>query len=83
MQPIAQLKKFYILCQAIKKYQMTLTQKIKSNPYLKVSNCKDISDVDYAISELFKLDAEFGEKQKTLLNLWSKFLFKKAQLLKK
>lgn len=59
---------------------MTLKQKIKSNPYLKVSNCTDITDLEYAMGELKKLDAEFGESNKTLLNLWSKFLDKKKKL---
>ena len=59
---------------------MTLSEKIKSNPYLKVSNCTDISDLDYAMSELRKLDKEFGENNKTLLNLWEKFLDKKKKL---
>jgi len=59
---------------------MTLTEKIKSNPYLKVSNCTDISDIEYAINELRKLDAEYGDDNKTLLKLWSKFLDKKKKL---
>lgn len=59
---------------------MTLTEKINSNPYLKVSNCTDIADLEYAIDELRKLDAEFGEDNKTLLKLWLKFLDKKKKL---
>lgn len=59
---------------------MTLTEKIKSNPYLKVSNCTDIADLEYAIDELKKLDAEFGENNKTLLKIWAKFLDKKKKL---
>jgi len=58
----------------------TLVQKINSNPYLKVSNCTDISDLEYAMDELRKLDAEFGEQNKTLLKLWTKFLDKKKRL---
>lgn len=57
-----------------------LKDKIKSNPYLKLSNCTDIADLDYAMSELRKLDAEFGENNKTLINLWEKFLNKKAKM---
>ena len=60
--------------------KMTLTEKINSNPYLKVSNCTDISDIEYAMDELRKLDAEFGESNKTLLKLWSKFLEKKKNM---
>ena len=59
---------------------MTLTEKINSNPYLKVSNCTDVADLEYAMDELRKLDAEFGENNKTLLKLWSKFLDKKKKL---
>ena len=59
---------------------MTLTEKINGNPYLKVSNCTDIADIESAIDELTKLDAEFGENNKTLLKLWGKFLDKKKKL---
>ena len=59
---------------------MTLSQKINNNPYLKVSNCTDISDIEYAMDELRKLDAQFGENNKTLLRLWAKFLDKKKKL---
>jgi hypothetical protein len=59
---------------------MTLTEKINSNPYLKVSNCTDIADLEYAMDELRKLDSEFGEDNKTLLKLWAKFLDKKKKL---
>ena len=59
---------------------MTLTQKIKSNPYLKPSNCTDFSDYNVAILELEKLDAEFGQNNKTLLKLWAKFLDKKKKI---
>ena len=59
---------------------MTLTQKINSNPYLKVSNCTDIADLEAAMDDLRKLDAEFGEDNKTLLKLWAKLLNKKKKL---
>ena len=59
---------------------MTLTEKIKRNPYLKVSNCTDIADIEYAIDELKKLDAEYGENNQTLLKLWAKFLYKKKKM---
>jgi hypothetical protein len=59
---------------------MTLQEKIKSNPYLKVSNCTDISDLEYAMNCLRELDKEFGENNKTLLKLWAKFLDKKKQI---
>ena len=59
---------------------MTLTEKIKNNPYLKVTNCTDIADIEYAMDELRKLDAEYGEDNQILLNLWAKFLDKKKKL---
>jgi hypothetical protein len=62
---------------------MTLTKKIRSNPYLKVSNCTDIADVNYAITEIHNLFKEFGDDSKMLLKLWRSFLVKKNQLLKK
>ncbi len=59
---------------------MTLAEKIKSNPYLKVSNCTDVADLEYAMDCLRKLDREFGETNKTLLKLWGKMLDKKKRL---
>jgi hypothetical protein len=59
---------------------MKLTEKINSNPYLKVSNCTDIADLEYAMDELRKLDAEYGEDNKQLLKLWAKFLDKKKKM---
>jgi len=59
---------------------MTLTQKIKSNTYLKRSNCTDLSDYNVAILELEKLDAEFGVNNKMLLKLWAKFFDRKKKL---
>jgi hypothetical protein len=59
---------------------MTLTEKINSNPYLKVSNCTDITDIEYAIDQLHILDAEYGADNKILLKLWSRFLDKKKKL---
>ena len=61
---------------------MTLAEKIKSNPYLKISNCTDVSDLEHAIDCLRKLDREFGETNKTLLKLWKRFLDKKNKLTK-
>ena len=59
---------------------MTLEEKIKSNPYLKISNCTDINDIECAIDDLKELDKEFGLNNKTLLKLWAKFLDKKNKL---
>ena len=59
---------------------MTLQEKIKSNHYLKISNCTDINDIESAIDDLRELDKEFGANNKTLLKLWAKFLDKKNKL---
>ena len=58
---------------------MKLTEAIKQNPYLKPSNCTDVADVEYAMDELRKLDAQYGDNNKTLLRLWTIFLQKKNQ----
>lgn len=58
----------------------TLTQAIASEPYLKVSNCTDVADLEYGMSILRKLDAEFGENNKTLVKIWIQFLLKKKRL---
>lgn len=58
----------------------TLAERIKSNPYLKISNCTDVADLEYAMDCLRKLDREFGEANKTLLKLWKRFLDKKNRL---
>ena len=72
-------KKYKYLYETIAN-NMILSEKIKSNPYLKISNCTDIADLEYAMDELRKLDAEFGENNKTLLKLWAKFLDKKKKV---
>ena len=59
---------------------MTLTEKIKANPYLKVSNCTDIADLESAMDDLRELDKEFGENNKVLMKLWAKFLDKKRAM---
>jgi len=59
---------------------MTLTQKIAANPYLKASNCTDTNDLDAAMDSLRKLDAEYGENNKTLLKIWAQMLEKKKRL---
>ena len=59
---------------------MTLNNRIKNNPYLKISNCVDINDVNYALSELKNLEAEFGSDCKKLNCLLLKFLLKKYKL---
>lgn len=59
---------------------MTVQQAIKANPYLKVSNCTDLADVNCAIDSLRELDKKFGSDNKTLLKLWAKFLDKKKKL---
>ena len=58
----------------------TLTEKINNNPYLKVSNCTDIADIDAAMDCLRELDTEFGSDNKVLLKLWAKFLDAKKKM---
>jgi len=58
----------------------TLNQAIKSNPYLKLSNCTDLSDVESAIDDLRILDNIYGENNKTLLKLWARLLDKKNKI---
>jgi len=58
----------------------TLTEIIKSNPYLKVSNLTDVADCDSAIDALIELDKQFGAENKKLLKLWAKVLDKKKKL---
>ena len=59
---------------------MTLADKINSNPYLKVSNCSDVVDIEAGIDALRDLDKEFGKGNKTLLKIWAQFLNKKKRL---
>lgn len=61
---------------------MTLAEKIKSNPYLKVSNCTDVNDIEYAMDCLRELDKEYGDGNKTLLRIWKQMLDKKKKLSK-
>ncbi len=58
---------------------MKLQEKIKSNPYLKVSNCTDIADLECAMDYLRILDKEYPNSQ-VLLNIWAKMLYKKKKL---
>ena len=61
---------------------MTLAEKIKSNPYLKISNCTDVADLEAGMDCLRELDKEFGSSNPVLLKLWAKFLDKKNRLTK-
>lgn len=60
---------------------MTLQEKIKSNPYLKVSNCTDIADLESAMDDLRVLDKEYPNSI-VLLKIWEKMLNKKQRLQK-
>ncbi len=66
-----------------KDHTTTLTEKINNNPYLKVTNCTDVADLEYAMDELRKLEVEFGENNKLLLKLWEQMLDKKKKLQEK
>lgn len=59
---------------------MTLTESIQTNPYLKISNCADISDCEFGMAECNRLEKEFGHF-KTLDSIWNK-LFEKRNKLK-
>lgn len=58
---------------------MTLISEIKKNHYLKVSNCTDKSDLEFAIDECKRLEAKFGQS-KTLDRIWMKLINKKNSL---
>jgi hypothetical protein len=58
---------------------MTLTNEISKNPYLKVSNCTDRSDIEYAIEQCRSLEAQFGQS-KTLDKIWIALINKKKHL---
>lgn len=60
---------------------MTHEEKIKSNPYLKVSNCTDIADLESAMDDLRVLDKEYPNSI-VLLKIWEKMLNKKQRLQK-
>ena len=57
---------------------MTLQEKIKSNPYLKVSNCTDIADLECAMDDLRELDKEYPNSI-VLLKIWGRMLDKKKK----
>lgn len=58
---------------------MTLTNEINQNPYLKVRNCTDKSDCNYAIGECKKLEEKYGQS-KTLDRIWIALINKKKRL---
>lgn len=58
---------------------MTLTNEIRQNPYLKVSNCTDKSDLEYAIDECRKIEIKYGQS-KTLDRIWIALINKKKSL---
>lgn len=58
---------------------MTLTIEIKNNPYLKVSNCTDKSDCEYAIEECRRLEKKYGQS-KMLDKIWVSLINKKNNL---
>ncbi len=66
--------------QTIEIKKMTLAQKIKANPYLKVSNCTDINDLERAMDDLRMLDKVYGADNQTLLKIWAQMLAKKKEL---
>ena len=65
-----------------KQKEMTLQEKIKQNPYLKISNCTDISDIEYAMDSLKELEKQFGKANTTILSIWAKIINKHKRLTK-
>ena len=59
---------------------MTLMQKIQSDPYLKIGNCSDESDLSYALDRINELRNQ--HKGSTLLrNMYFKFEYKRMKLI--
>ena len=58
---------------------MNLTEKIKSDPYLKAQNCTDLNDLNYGIEECKKLIETHGNTTKLCVIL-SKLMTKKEKL---
>jgi hypothetical protein len=58
---------------------MTLANEISQNPYLKVSNCTDKSDCNYAIEECERLEKKYGQSR-TLDKIWVALINKKNRL---
>lgn len=58
---------------------MTLTEKIKSDPYLKISNCLDESDLRWALDRIEDLRKDYPES-KVLRDMYFKFEYKRMTL---
>jgi len=58
---------------------MSITKEIKDNPYLKVSNCTDLNDCDYAIEECRRIEKKHGQS-KILDKIWVALIAKKQRL---
>jgi hypothetical protein len=59
-------------------------QLMKSNPYLKISNCTDVSDCDEALQLIkrYALEAGLKENDMHVLKKYYAFTMKKVRLLK-
>jgi hypothetical protein len=57
---------------------MTLQQAL-SNPYFKVQNCSDISDLEYAITEIRLVIAKYPDSMRAKM-IYSKLANKKDKL---
>lgn len=58
---------------------MTLTEKIKSEPYLKISNCIDINDLKWALVRIDDLRKDHPNS-KVLRDMYLKFEHKRMKL---
>lgn len=59
----------------VKQQDMSLIKEINKEPYLKISNCIDKSDLDFSFNKCLELENKYG-KSKTLNKLFSKILSK-------
>lgn len=58
---------------------MTLRQKIQNDPYLKIGNCADTSDLGYAVDRILELRDQHPDS-KLLENMYFKFEHKRMKL---
>lgn len=58
---------------------MTLQQHIQSDPYLKISNCLDESDLRWALGRIENLRKMYPES-KVLRDMYFKFEYKRMKL---
>jgi hypothetical protein len=70
--------KFFPRATFYPKGNMTLTEKINSNPYLKASNCTDLTDVNYAIESVKELLKQHDSNR--LRSIYASLMNKKEKM---